>query len=146
MIQAQSTNFRVYNDVVQDITREIDLFDDGKHNDYKPDDGIFGGFFTETQLNGSYIVTAYIEGSKANGTHVSRRSTGTFQVGSLHNAEVTTSEIMQYARQLEEKMKAKVVNPLGSMQSPASSTPTSKNSSGSKRKKRSRSLMDSLSN
>lgn len=99
MIKAQSANFQIYNDVIQDVTREVDLFDDGQHNDYKSEDGIFGGFFTETQLNGSYIVTAYIEGRKAKGTPVSRRSTGTFQVGPLQEAEVTTSEIMQYVRQ-----------------------------------------------
>lgn len=146
MIQAQSGNLRVYNDVVQDNTREVELFDDGAHNDYKAGDGIFGGFFTETQRNGSYIVSAYIEGNRKNGGHVSRRSTGTFQVGSLLNAEVTTSEIMQYARQLEERMKAKVANPLGGMQSPASPHPTSSDTPSGSRKNRSRSLMDSLSN
>ena len=125
---------------------DVELFDDGVHNDYKAEDDIFGGFFTETQLNGSYIVTAYIEGNKTNGTHINRRSTGTFQVGSLQDAEVTTSEIMQYARQLEERMKAKVANPLGGMQSTGSPDRANGNALGSKRKKRSRSLMDSLSN
>ena len=147
MILAQSSNLRVYNDVQQDITREVELFDDGEHNDYNKDDGIFGGFFTETKLNGSYIVTAHIEGSKLNGGYVDRRSTGSFQVGSLQDTEVTTSQIMQYSRSLEDRMRNHTVNPLGGMQSSGVSTlPDGNQGRGTKRKKRSRSLMDSISN
>ncbi len=145
MIQAKSSNLRVYNDVAQDNTREVELFDDGAHDDYNAGDGIFGGFFKETQRNGAYIVTALIEGSKVNGGHISRRSIGSFQVGSLLDVEVTTSEIMQYARQLEEKMRGKVTNPLGGMQSTKPLVPAGDSTPNSKRK-RSRSLMDSLSN
>ena len=149
MILAQSSKLRVYNDVRQDITREVELFDDGEHNDYNKGDGIFGGFFTETELNGSYIVTAHIEGSKSNGGYVNRHSTGSFQVGSLQDAEVTTSQIMQYSRALEDRMRNKVVNPLGGMQSSGASLDMSSGEAKfnlRKRKKRSRSLMDNLSN
>ena len=47
-IQAQSSNLRYYTDVIQDNTRNVELFDDGAHGDYKAGDGVWGGFFSET--------------------------------------------------------------------------------------------------
>jgi hypothetical protein len=145
MILAQSSNLRVYRDVLQDVTREIELFDDGKHNDYNRGDGIFGAYFTETQLNGPYIVTAHIKGTATGGRSVDRYSTGSFHVGSLQDAEVTTSRIVQYTRKIEEQLMPGVVNPLGNMQSVGAPGKIN-HQPGTDRKKRSRSLMDKLSN
>ncbi len=138
------------------------MFDDGAHDDYKAGDGIFGGFFTETQLDGSYIVTAHIVGQKEDGSGVNRQSVSSFQVGPLNKTKVTTSQIMQYTQQIEQKkLKSKISNPLGTMQGSSSCTtqitPIKKqNNPGggsqitpvkkSSEKKRSRSLMDKLSN
>ncbi len=147
MIQAQGGNFRMYEDILQDIRRDVELFDDGLHNDYKAGDGIFGGFFTETQINGSYIVTAHIEGQKEDGSGVNRQSVSSFQVGPLNKTEVTTSQIMQYTQQIEEKkLKSKVVKPLGTMQNSSDRASQTSPVPKSSKKKRSRSLMDKLSN
>jgi hypothetical protein len=143
LIQAQGGNLRVYEDISQEIYREVALFDDGQHADYNADDGIFGGFFTETQVKGSYIATAYVEGERTNGAYVSRNSRGAFHVGSLTDNEVFTSELMQYAQQLEERLKGKVVNPLGGMQS---ETSQDNEIPADGKKTKSRSLMDNISN
>jgi hypothetical protein len=162
MISAKGSKFRVSEDIIQDITRNVDLFDDGAHDDYKAGDGIFGGYFNETQINGSYIVKAYIEGQKENGSGVNRQSVSSFQVGKLSNVKATTSQIMQFTNRVEEqKLKSKITNPLGTMQNSSSSaseiTPVQKQNNQpidlqntqikkSSKKKRSRSLMDKISN
>lgn len=143
LIQAQGTNVRISENISQEIYREVELFDDGQHADYSEGDGIFGGFFSETQLKGSYIVSAHIEGERTNGAHVSRDSRGAFHVGSLMDNGVFTSDLMRYAQQLEERMKTKVTNPLGKMQgNPASDIEIP----ASGKKSQSRSLMDNISN
>ncbi len=177
MIHAQGTKVRVYEDVIKDLSRKVELFDDGMHDDYKAGDGIFGGYFTETQLNGSYIVKAYAEGQKEDGSAVSRKSVSSFQVGPLRNTKVNTSQIINFTQKVEEeKLKSKVSNPLGTMQGGSTSqkhtnpVPAQSNPAGgsqmnpvpqqtqpgnssqsipattSGKKKRSRSLMDKISN
>jgi hypothetical protein len=101
MVQAQSTNWTMYKDVMLDITRDIGLFDDGAHNDYKAGDGIFGNTFNETDKNGAYLVTAIIKGKKQNGEKVEKILQGSFQVGPISQNAVTTSQILQYTDQAQ---------------------------------------------
>jgi len=96
LVQAQSSNWTMYKDVVLDVTREVTLFDDGNHDDYKVGDGIFGGAFTETDKNGAYLVTATIKGKKQDGKSVEKTLIGSFQVGPITQNQVTTSQTLRY--------------------------------------------------
>lgn len=99
LVQAQSSNWTMYKDVVLDVTRDVMLSDDGTHDDYKPGDGIFGGTFTETDKNGAYLVTATVKGKKRNGESVEKILISTFQVGPITDNQITTSQTMQYMEQ-----------------------------------------------
>ena len=103
MIQARSSNWRMYKHVMESATREVDVFDDGAHDDYRPGDGVYGGRFTETDENGIYIVTARLEGRKQDGRRVRRTVKASFQVGPIHNNRVTTSQVLGYRELVEER-------------------------------------------
>ena len=99
MVQAQSSNWTMYKEVMLDVTRSLTLSDDGAHSDYNAGDGIFGDSFTETDKNGAYLVTAIITGEKANGEKVEKKLQGSFQVGPISQNPVTTSQVLQYMNQ-----------------------------------------------
>lgn len=96
MVQARSQKFTMYKDVMLDITRDLTLFDDGIHNDFRAGDRIFGNTFTETDENGAYLVTAVITGKKQNREKVEKTLQASFQVGPISQNVVTTSQVLQY--------------------------------------------------
>lgn len=140
IISAQGAHLQVYEDLVKKNSRVEELFDDGNHNDYGIKDGIFGGAFSETMLEGSYIVTAEIAGNKSDGTRVNRKSVSSFQVGNIASNRVTTSQIAQHGTNNGKSSTPRVISPLGNMNS---GSQRESNSGGGGR---SRSLMDSISN
>ena len=99
MVQAQSQQFTMYKDVLHDIARNIDMFDDGVHQDYASGDGIFGNIFRETDLNGAYLVTAIIKGQKQNGEFIEKTLRASFQVGPISENPVTTSQVLNFLDQ-----------------------------------------------
>ena len=101
MVQAQSTNWTMYKDVALDVTRELELFDDGNHDDYKAGDGIFGNTFRETNLQGGYLVTADIRGQKRSGEKTEKTLRATFQVGPITSNKVSNSQTLRYIDQAQ---------------------------------------------
>ncbi len=99
MVKARSSNWTMYKDVMLDVTRNVILFDDGSHDDYKVGDGIYGGTFTETDKNGAYLVTVNITGQKLNGESVKKTIIGVFQVGPITSNQVSSGESLQYMEQ-----------------------------------------------
>jgi hypothetical protein len=87
----------MYQDVLADNTRELVLYDDGRHDDYNANDGIFGNTFHETDVNGAYFVRAAVSGERA-GQPVSRNLLASFQVGPISQNEVTSSQTLAYMR------------------------------------------------
>jgi len=96
MVEAQSTNWSMYKDVVIDVTRELELYDDGLHDDYKAGDGIFGNTFKETDKQGAYLVTAFVKGQKNNGQTFNKTLRSSFQVGPITQNKVSNSRVMRY--------------------------------------------------
>ncbi|MFC1776442.1 VWA domain-containing protein [Pseudomonadota bacterium] len=96
MIQAQSSNWTMFKDVVVDVSRDIAMFDDGVHDERAAGDGIFAGTFTETDKNGPFIYSVKIAGQHRDGRPVERTITGSFQVGSILQNPVSASEVMIY--------------------------------------------------
>lgn len=86
----------MYRDVVVDVSRDVDMFDDGAHDERAAGDGIFAGTFTETDKNGPFIYTAKITGQHRDGRQVERTITGSFQVGSILQNPVSASAVMTY--------------------------------------------------
>ncbi|WP_293645862.1 choice-of-anchor X domain-containing protein [Thiolapillus sp.] len=98
MVQAQSTQWTMFKDVLQNNSRTVTLYDDGNHNDYKAGDGIFGGLFRETDKKGAYLVNATIRRQKQNGDPVEKQITGSFQVGPIADNPITSSQSLRYTR------------------------------------------------
>lgn len=96
MVQAQNEDWTMYKEIKQDVSREVALMDDGAHNDARREDGVFGNSFTETDLNGAYLVTVTVTGRKQDGARVEKKLVGSFQVGSIMKNQITTSETLQY--------------------------------------------------
>ena len=74
--------------------QEIDLYDDGAHDDYDSRDGIYGGTFLGGDIPGPYLVTAIIEG-QSQGKILSRQIQESFQIGSIQNNKLTISDFIQ---------------------------------------------------
>mgnify|MGYP000246166055 CR=1 FL=1 len=74
--------------------QEIELYDDGKHDDYEPGDGIFAGTFLGGDVPGPYLVTAKIEG-QYQGKIISRQIQESFQIGPIQNNKVTISDFIK---------------------------------------------------
>ena len=74
--------------------QEIDLYDDGAHDDYDSRDGIYGGTFLGGDIPGPYLVTAIIEG-QSQGKIISRQIQESFQIGSIQNNKLTISDFIQ---------------------------------------------------
>ena len=74
--------------------QEIDLYDDGAHDDYDSKDGIYGGTFLGGDILGPYLVTAIIEG-QSQGKIISRQIQESFQIGSIQNNKLTISDFIQ---------------------------------------------------
>lgn len=106
MIQARSSNWTMYKNVVQHNTRSMELYDDGMHDDYKSGDGIFGNTFTETDKQGAYLVTALVNGRRQNGQTVDKILLASFQVGSILKNSVTTSQTLQYSELSKQQSQA----------------------------------------
>ena len=96
MVQAQASNWTMYKDVVVDVTRDIDLADNGGNGDLAAMDGVFTGTFAETDRNGPYVYTVKVTGSKQDGTPVEREIVGSFQVGPILQNKVTTGQIVNF--------------------------------------------------
>jgi uncharacterized protein YegL len=105
MVQARGKLFTMYKDVQKDLTRTVKLFDDGQHHDYKAGDGIFGNVFHETDLNGGYLVTAYVTGQKQNGDQVERTLKASFQVGPISQNQVTNSQVVNFFDSTQDRSK-----------------------------------------
>ena len=74
--------------------QEIDLYDDGVHDDYDSKDGIYGGTFLGGDTPGPYLVTAIIEG-QFQGKIISRQIQESFQIGSIQNNKLTISDFIK---------------------------------------------------
>ena len=74
--------------------QEIDLYDDGAHDDYDPKDGIYGGTFLGGDIPGPYLVTAIIEG-QSQGKIISRQIQESFQIGPIQNNKLTISDFIK---------------------------------------------------
>jgi len=74
--------------------QEIDLYDDGDHDDYDSKDGIYGGTFLGGDTPGPYLVTAIIEG-QSQGKIISRQIQESFQIGSIQNNKLTISDFIK---------------------------------------------------
>jgi len=74
--------------------QEIDLYDDGAHDDYDSKDGIYGGTFLGGDILGPYLVTAIIEG-QSQGKIISRQIQESFQIGPIQNNKLTISDFIQ---------------------------------------------------
>ncbi|RLI32629.1 hypothetical protein DRO66_11135, partial [Candidatus Bathyarchaeota archaeon] len=74
--------------------QEIDLYDDGAHDDYDSKDGIYGGTFLGGDIPGPYLVTAIIEG-QSQGKIISRQIQESFQIGPIQNNKLTISDFIQ---------------------------------------------------
>jgi hypothetical protein len=96
LVRAQSSNWVMFKDIVVDTSRDIDMFDDGAHDDHEAGDGIFAGTFTETDKNGPFVYTVKVNGQHRDGREVERLITGSFQVGSILQNPVSASEVMTY--------------------------------------------------
>jgi len=96
MVHAQSENWIMYKDTMLDITRNLNLFDDGGHNDNDSGDGTFANTFSETDKNGAYLITATITGMKQNSGEIKKILKGSFQVGSISKNTVTSSQVLNY--------------------------------------------------
>ena len=61
------------------------MYDDGKHGDGAPDDGIYGGKFHHTGENGSYNITVYAHGySPSLGDYFDRQQVLSFHMARLY--------------------------------------------------------------
>lgn len=74
--------------------QEIDLYDDGMHDDYGSKDGIFAGTFWGGDVEGPYLVTVNING-QFEGKIISRQIQESFQVGPIQNNQITISDFIQ---------------------------------------------------
>jgi hypothetical protein len=74
--------------------QEIDLYDDGTHDDFDSRDGIYGGTFLGGDIPGPYLVTAIIEG-QSQGKIISRQIQESFQIGPIQNNKLTISDFIQ---------------------------------------------------
>jgi len=63
-----------------DIVQMLQLFDDGAHHDGRPDDGVYGNLFTNTNEAGAYMVKATGWGVNNYGEGFVRHRTGGFYV------------------------------------------------------------------
>lgn len=99
-VEAGTGNWAMYKDVVQNNMREISLYDDGQHEDYGPNDGIYANTFTETVDSGPYIVTIEISGLGKNGENVTRRLQGSFQIGPITRNRITVSREIDWLEKL----------------------------------------------
>lgn len=74
--------------------QEIELFDDGFHDDYSAGDGIFGGIFMGGDVPGPYLATLIIEG-RSQGKDISRQIQESFQIGPVQNNKITISDFIK---------------------------------------------------
>lgn len=74
--------------------QEIDLYDDGAHDDYDARDGIFAGTFLGSDIPGPYLVTLRIEGH-SRGKDISRQIQESFQIGPIQHNKLTISDFIK---------------------------------------------------
>jgi len=78
-----------------DLNQTLPLYDDGKHNDGRDGDGVYGNLYTRTYLPGSYVVKAQAEGKSNSGDYFLRYRTGSFyvlpQAVYLYSTELSTA-------------------------------------------------------
>jgi hypothetical protein len=95
LVQARSSNWTMFKDVVQDVVRHIDLNSDPT--------GKFSGRFSETDVNGPFVYEVKIVGQKSSGEALTRSITGSFQVGSILQNRVKTSDVMMFQERVVPK-------------------------------------------
>ncbi|GEM_PF-2264682 len=61
-------------------TYTLDLYDDGFHGDGSANDGVYGNFFTETKVDGSYELSIDINGKTTKGDNFTRKKTRSFLI------------------------------------------------------------------
>ena len=78
-----------------DLNQTLPLYDDGKHDDGRDGDGVYGNLYTRTYLPGSYVVKAQAEGKSNRGDYFLRHRTGSFyvlpQAVYLYSTELSTA-------------------------------------------------------
>jgi surface antigen len=74
--------------------QEIDLYDDGAHDDYDARDGIYAATFLGGDVPGPYLVTLRIEG-QSRGKDISRQIQESFQIGPIQNNKLTISDFIK---------------------------------------------------
>ena len=79
--------------------QKITLFDDGSHQDVSPGDGIYANTYTDTTLNGPYLVTIDCQGSTSQGGPVKRTLQESFQVGPIEQNSFTISDFLNLLNQ-----------------------------------------------
>ncbi len=63
-----------------DLVQSLQLFDDGRHEDGRPGDGVYGNLFTRTYLPGPYFVKATGWGVNHSNESFIRHRTGSFRI------------------------------------------------------------------
>jgi murein DD-endopeptidase MepM/ murein hydrolase activator NlpD len=72
----------------------IELYDDGVHNDGEAGDGLFGSDYTEADVNGCYVVKLMIVAKKPDGEEISRVLWESIQVGPIEDNTVTLADFL----------------------------------------------------
>jgi hypothetical protein len=111
MIQSGRIDWPMFLKLLRGNCRRLTLYDDGLHDEYHPRDGIFGNTFTETDENGSYLVTASIVGRKQNGETIEKKLQSSFQVGPIEENEITLSQMLAFMDQASRQISPVFENP-----------------------------------
>ena len=79
---------------ISNLTREITLYDDGRHGDVNPGDGIYANTYNDTTSNGPYLVTVSIQGYTSRGSSINRTLQESFQIGAIEQNSFTISDFL----------------------------------------------------
>ncbi len=79
---------------VRSLTRKITLYDDGLHDDFRADDGIYGNTYEDATSNGPYLVTIDCDVRSITGKRMRRKLQESFQVGRIERNSFTISDFL----------------------------------------------------
>lgn len=77
---------------------KLPLYDDGQHNDGAPNDGLFAASYTQTDIEGPYIVDLRCIADTQSGQHIDRLIHESFQVGNISRNSFTLSRFLGIVR------------------------------------------------
>ncbi|HEY66199.1 MAG TPA: VWA domain-containing protein [Caldilineae bacterium] len=82
-----------------DLVEVLQLYDDGAHQDGKPNDGVYGNLFNRAEQAGTYVVKAVARGVNNQGEPFMRYRTGSFyvrpRVAYIWREDLTTAQAYQ---------------------------------------------------